>query len=132
MIDNLQCQTHTRTPWGSSPHRYDPRIRSLAMGLLCASVLAVFTVSLVFVGNSAVRAYSSSSSKDDDGNHPTVSTGRPLSTEQVTSTTTNVGASKVNQSTTSSITTVTITGLQTLLPTTITVPFDDFYTTDNG
>ncbi|KAL6881815.1 hypothetical protein HDV57DRAFT_517682 [Trichoderma longibrachiatum] len=133
MIDNLQCQTHTRTPWGSSPHRYDPRIRSLAMGLLCASVLAVFTVSLVFVGNSAVKAYSSSSSpSEDDDDHPTVSTGEPFSTEQVTSTTTNVGASKVNQSTTRSITTVTITGLQTLLPTTITVPFDDFYTTDNG
>ncbi|KAL7809810.1 hypothetical protein V8C44DRAFT_333499 [Trichoderma aethiopicum] len=132
MIDNLQCQTHTRTPWGSSPHRYDPRIRSLAMGLLCASVLTVFTVSLVFVGNSAVKAYSSSSSEDDDGDHPTVSTGRPLSTEQASSTTTNVGATKLNQTTSNIITTVTITGLQTLLPTTITVPFDDSYTTDIG
>ncbi|KAL7812551.1 hypothetical protein V8C26DRAFT_437120 [Trichoderma gracile] len=126
MIDNLQCQTHTRTPWGSSPHRYDPRLRYLAMGLLCASVLAIFTVSLVFVGNSAVKAYSSSS--DDD---VTVSTSKPSPTKTPLSTT-NISATKLNQTTSRGITTITITGLQTLLPTTITVPLDETYTADVG
>ncbi|EHK15957.1 uncharacterized protein TRIVIDRAFT_65218 [Trichoderma virens Gv29-8] len=60
MIDKLQCQTHTRTPWGQNPHRYDYRIRYLVMGLLCASVLAVFIVfivSLVFIGDRAIKNY---------------------------------------------------------------------------
>ncbi|ETS02121.1 hypothetical protein M419DRAFT_8478 [Trichoderma reesei RUT C-30] len=129
MIDNLQCQTHTRTPWGSSPHRYDPRIRYLAMGLLCASVLAIFTVSLVFVGNSAVRTYSSSSSSDDDDT--TASTSIPLSTE-IPLSTTNISATRLNQNTSETITTITITGLKTLLSPTITVPLDETKTADIG
>ncbi|OPB39768.1 hypothetical protein A0O28_0096150 [Trichoderma guizhouense] len=65
MIDKLQCQTHTRTPWGQSPHRYDYRIRYLVMGLLCASGLAVFIVSLVLIGDRAVQNYQPSSPPDD-------------------------------------------------------------------
>ncbi|TFA98701.1 hypothetical protein CCMA1212_009617 [Trichoderma ghanense] len=127
MIDNLQCQTHTRTPWGSSPHRYDPRLRYTAMGLLCASVLAVFIVSLVLVGNSAVKTYSSSSASGD----PTISTSTPSSTERPWLTN-NISATKLNTTTSNNITTITITGLQKLLPTTVTVPSDDSYTADIG
>ncbi|PTB63867.1 hypothetical protein BBK36DRAFT_7106 [Trichoderma citrinoviride] len=128
MIDNRQCQTHTRTPWGSSPHRYDPRLRYLVMGLLCASVLAVFLISLVFVGNSAVKAYSSSSSSssssdDDDGNHDL-----PSSTKLLPSSTTGINTTELNHTTyTSDSVTVTVS-LQTLLQTTITVPIGDAYT----
>ncbi|OTA05838.1 hypothetical protein A9Z42_0065740 [Trichoderma parareesei] len=129
MIDNLQCQTHTRTPWGSSPHRYDPRIRYLAMGLLCAFVLAVFTASLVFVGNSAVKAYSSSSSSDNDD--PTASTSIPLSTE-IPLSTTNIGATRSNQTTSNGITTITVHGLQSLLSPTITVSLGKTTTADVG
>ncbi|KAL7799802.1 hypothetical protein V8C37DRAFT_365523 [Trichoderma ceciliae] len=57
MIDKLQCQTHTRTPWGKNPHRYDYRLRYLIMGLLCTSILAVFVASLVFIGNRALKNY---------------------------------------------------------------------------
>ncbi|KAH6608079.1 hypothetical protein Trco_004392 [Trichoderma cornu-damae] len=57
MTERLQCQTHTRTPWGQNPHRYDYRLRYLFMGLLCTSVLAVFIVSLVVIGNRAMKTY---------------------------------------------------------------------------
>ncbi|KAK5997884.1 hypothetical protein PT974_00250 [Cladobotryum mycophilum] len=57
MIDNLQCQTHTRTPWGSSPHRYDSRLRYLTIGLLCTTFFAVIIVGLVFLGNKAMTQY---------------------------------------------------------------------------
>jgi hypothetical protein len=57
MIDKSQCQTHTRTPWGSNPHRYDYRLRYLMMGLLCVSVLTVFIVSLVIIGDRALKDY---------------------------------------------------------------------------
>ncbi|POR30940.1 Uncharacterized protein TPAR_08863 [Tolypocladium paradoxum] len=49
MIDKSQCQTHTRTPWGSRDHRYDYRLRYLAMGILLASFLAVAIVGVVFI-----------------------------------------------------------------------------------
>ncbi|KAL6860992.1 hypothetical protein J3F83DRAFT_227037 [Trichoderma novae-zelandiae] len=137
MIDKLQCQTHTRTPWGSSPHRYDPRIRYLVMGLLCISVLAVFVVSLVFIGHSAAGNYSSDSSDDGDA---TISTDMPSSTELPSSTdvsssteqpssTTTISATKLNHT---SIGFTPATNPHTLLQTTITVPFDESYTSDIG
>ncbi|KAL5089741.1 hypothetical protein Trisim1_005136 [Trichoderma cf. simile WF8] len=84
MIDKLQCQTHTRTPWGQSPHRYDYRIRYLVMGLLCASVLAVFIVSLVLIGDRAVQNYQPSSPPDET---PTT-IAEPSSTSNATNTNT--------------------------------------------
>lgn len=77
MIDKFQCQTHTRTPWGTNPHRYDYRLRYLMMGLLCASVPAVFIVSLVFIGDRALKNYQLIPSDDES---PTTSTQPPLST----------------------------------------------------
>lgn len=49
MIGKSQCQAHTRTPWGSRDHRYDYRLRYLAMGILLASFLAVVIVGVVFI-----------------------------------------------------------------------------------
>ena len=40
MVEKDQCNTHTRTPWGTSPHRYDPRLRYFLMGLLVMLVLS--------------------------------------------------------------------------------------------
>ncbi|PNP41120.1 hypothetical protein TGAMA5MH_06990 [Trichoderma gamsii] len=77
MIDKSQCQTHTRTPWGSNPHRYDYRLRYLMMGLLCVCVLAVFIVSLVIIGDRALKNYQIVSSDDES---PTTTVGPPLST----------------------------------------------------
>ncbi|KAH7133217.1 hypothetical protein B0J13DRAFT_641782 [Dactylonectria estremocensis] len=48
MIDKSQCPTHTRTPWGKNDHRYDHRIRYLAMGILCTVILTVIIVAIVF------------------------------------------------------------------------------------
>lgn len=84
MIDKLQCQTHTRTPWGQNPHRYDYRIRYLVMGLLCTSVLAVFIVSLVFIGDRAIKNYQLSPPDDS----PTALAEPPSSTSYTTSTNT--------------------------------------------
>ncbi|PNP49061.1 hypothetical protein THARTR1_10135 [Trichoderma harzianum] len=88
MIDKLQCQTHTRTPWGHNPHRYNHRIRYLVMGLLCASVLAVFVVSLVFIGDRAVQNYQLE--PPDDA--PTT-LAEPSSTSNVTNTNTTTNTS---------------------------------------
>ncbi|KAL6892360.1 hypothetical protein GGI43DRAFT_386854 [Trichoderma evansii] len=77
MIDKFQCQTHTRTPWGSNPHRYDYRLRYLMMGLLCATVLAVFIVSLVLIGDRALKNFQLIISDDEC---PTTSTELPSST----------------------------------------------------
>ncbi|PNY29919.1 Uncharacterized protein TCAP_00169 [Tolypocladium capitatum] len=54
MIDKSQCQTHTRTPWGSRDHRYDYRLRYLVMAILLASFLATATVGVVFIFNRRV------------------------------------------------------------------------------
>lgn len=48
MVDKFQCQTHTRSPWGSRDHRYDYRLRYLIMGLLLVSFVAAVTVGVVF------------------------------------------------------------------------------------
>lgn len=77
MIDKFQCQTHTRTPWGSNPHRYDYRLRYLMMGLLCVAVLAVFIVSLVIIGDRALKDYQIVPSDDKC---PTTSAVSPLPT----------------------------------------------------
>ncbi|RFU79429.1 hypothetical protein TARUN_2786 [Trichoderma arundinaceum] len=82
MIDKLQCQTHTRTPWGQNPHRYDYRLRYFVMGLLCTSVLAVFIISLVFVGNQAMRNFQLIPPDDS----PTTSSRPPLPTSNATET----------------------------------------------
>ncbi|UKZ64440.1 uncharacterized protein TrAtP1_005657 [Trichoderma atroviride] len=77
MIDKFQCQTHTRTPWGSNPHRYDYRLRYLMMGLLCVCVFAIFIVSLVITGDSALKNYQIDPSDDQS---PTTTAGPPFST----------------------------------------------------
>lgn len=77
MIDKFQCQTHTRTPWGSKSHRYDYRLRYLLMGLLCVCVLAVFIVSLVIIGDRALKNYQIVPS---DNESPTATAGPPLNT----------------------------------------------------
>ncbi|KAL7950955.1 hypothetical protein V8C42DRAFT_359707 [Trichoderma barbatum] len=84
MIDKLQCQTHTRTPWGKNPHYYDHRIRYLVMGLLCTAVLTIFIVSLVFIGDRAIKNYQLT--PPDDG--PTTLT-EPISTLNGTNPSTN-------------------------------------------
>ncbi|KAL9480772.1 hypothetical protein ACSS6W_005558 [Trichoderma asperelloides] len=76
-VQNFQCQAHTRTPWGSNPHRYDYRLRYLMMGLLCALVLTVFIVSLVLIGDQALKNYQLIPSDDES---PTMSTEPPSST----------------------------------------------------
>lgn len=90
MIDKFQCQTHTRTPWGSNPHRYDYRLRYLMMGLLCFSVLAAFIASLVIIGDRALKNYQLVPSDDES---PTTSAGPPPSipyNATVTNTTANI------------------------------------------
>lgn len=77
MIDKFQCQTHTRTPWGSNSHRYDYRLRYIMMGLLCVCVLAVFIVSLVIIGDRALKNYQIVPSDDES---PTTTAGPPFST----------------------------------------------------
>ncbi|KAM0515980.1 hypothetical protein ACHAPE_005601 [Trichoderma viride] len=77
MINKTQCQTHTRTPWGSNSHRYDYRLRYLMMGLLSVCVLAVFIVSLVIIGDRALRNYQIVPSGDES---PTTTAGPPPST----------------------------------------------------
>lgn len=47
--DKSQCQTHTRTPWGTGSHRYDYRLRYLLMGLLLAVLLGLIVTCVVFI-----------------------------------------------------------------------------------
>lgn len=49
MIDKSQCQTHTRTPWGSPDHRYNFRLRYFIMGILLTSFVAVIIIGIVFI-----------------------------------------------------------------------------------
>ena len=49
MIDNSQCPTHTRTPWGEKDHRYDYRLRYIVMGILTATVMGVIIVAIIFL-----------------------------------------------------------------------------------
>ncbi|KAH7179683.1 uncharacterized protein B0J16DRAFT_403010 [Fusarium flagelliforme] len=44
MIDRDQCQTHTRTPWGTSEHRINHRIRYAFMGALSIVFIVVTIV----------------------------------------------------------------------------------------
>lgn len=44
-----QCPSHTRTPWGTSPHRCRPSLRHLAIGLLLFAFVSVIVLVLVFV-----------------------------------------------------------------------------------
>lgn len=89
MIDRLQCQSHTRTPWGKDPHRYDYRLRYLFMGLLCISVLAVFITSLVFIGNQAIRNLEIAPTEEG----PETSAAQPSPTVNATKTKNNATAS---------------------------------------
>lgn len=49
MLDKDQCPAHTRTLWGTSSHRYSPRLRYFFMGLLLALFLVVIVCSVVFL-----------------------------------------------------------------------------------
>lgn len=49
MVDRNQCQTHTRTPWGTSEHRLDHRIRYALMVAFSIFFIVVVIVAVIVV-----------------------------------------------------------------------------------
>ncbi|KAK0387966.1 hypothetical protein NLU13_4210 [Sarocladium strictum] len=55
MVTKTQCPAHTRTPWGSSPHRYDPRLRYLAMAIILLIFLGIIVYAVISLITAADR-----------------------------------------------------------------------------
>ncbi|VTO84598.1 unnamed protein product [Fusarium graminearum] len=56
MVDRNQCQTHTRTPWGTSEHRLDHRIRY--------ALMVAFSIFFIVVDHSSENLTNLASAQD--------------------------------------------------------------------
>ena len=49
MINESQCQTHTRTPWGTSSHIYPPRLRNTFIALAVFLFFGLLITAVIFI-----------------------------------------------------------------------------------